>query len=176
MDADRPLTGPEQQAVQAARNKAFVLYEGRLTPHRSCGICLAETFGLPTRSYQALRRGGLTGLGTCGSVVAGRLVLGEILGDPDPTGAPTDVLRGAIAFYDARVHDRIGQPRDHALVCNDLTAPYGDFKGPARAGFCTMLATEVATLVAETLIRSGVPLAITPVPGAESAVAPPRPG
>jgi hypothetical protein len=37
-------------------------------------FALAETFGLPGTSYQALRRGGLTGEGPCGAIAAGMLV------------------------------------------------------------------------------------------------------
>ena len=85
--AGRPLTAGEQGYVAAARTRAFVLYEGVQVRHRSCGIALAETFGLPTPAYQALRRGGITGAGTCGALRAGEQVLGELLGDPDPTGA-----------------------------------------------------------------------------------------
>ena len=70
----------ELALIAAARRKAHILYEGVLTPHRSCGIALAETFGLPSRPYQALRRGGITGEGDCGSIRAGELVLGELLG------------------------------------------------------------------------------------------------
>src|SRR5450432_4011904 len=61
----RELTPDEQTYVGAARGKAFTLYEGVLVPHRSCGIAIAETFGLPTRAYQVLRRGGITGKGPC---------------------------------------------------------------------------------------------------------------
>src|SRR5438874_9986805 len=102
---DRPL-GPEEQAyVSAARDKAFVLYEGVQTPHRSCGIAIAETFALPTRPYQALRRGGITGKGACGAIRAGEHVLGELLGDPDPAGGVTPELREAITwFQDAWLH------------------------------------------------------------------------
>src|SRR5687768_1686409 len=99
MPADAPetraLSEPERSLIAQAREKAFVLYEGIRVPHRSCGIALAETFGLPTRPYQALRRGGLTGEGYCGSIKAGELILGELLGDPDPTAPPTDALRRA---------------------------------------------------------------------------------
>ena len=41
------------------------------------GICLAETFNLPTAPYQALRRGGITGEGECGAIKAGELILGQ---------------------------------------------------------------------------------------------------
>ena len=60
--SERALTAEEQAYVAAARAKADVLYAGVATPHRSCGIALAETFGLPTPAYQALRRGGITGV------------------------------------------------------------------------------------------------------------------
>src|SRR5215475_2202446 len=98
---ERELTPDETAYVAAARQKAYVLYEGVQTPHRSCGIALAETFGLPTPAYQALRRGGITGKGDCGAIRAGEQVLGELLGDPDPTGAVTPALREAVAWYQA---------------------------------------------------------------------------
>lgn len=97
--SERELTADEAGYVKAARDKAFVLYEGVRTPHRSCGIALAETFGLATPAYQALRRGGITGKGACGAIRAGEQVLGELLGDPDPTGAVTPSLRAAVAWY-----------------------------------------------------------------------------
>ena len=61
--SERELTADEAAYVASARDKAFVLYEGTRTPHRSCGIALAETFSLPTPAYQALRRGGITARG-----------------------------------------------------------------------------------------------------------------
>ena len=79
--AARPLTEEERAYVARARDAAYVLYEGIRTPHRSCGIAIAETFGLPTRPYQALRKGGITGTGTCGAMRAGEQALGEILGE-----------------------------------------------------------------------------------------------
>jgi hypothetical protein len=97
MSAGRPLTERERALIREARDKAYLLYEGRQVAHRSCGIALAETFNLPTRPYQALRRGGITGEGACGAIRAGEHILGEYLGDPDPTGPVTDVLREAIA-------------------------------------------------------------------------------
>src|SRR6476659_5975077 len=97
--AERPLDDAERAYVEAARDKAFVLYEGVKTPHRSCGIALAETFNLPTPAYQALRRGGITGKGACGAIRAGEQVLGELLGDPRPTGAVTPVRREAVTWY-----------------------------------------------------------------------------
>src|SRR4051794_21578559 len=97
--ATRPLSDVEVAYIDAARAKAHVLYEGVQVAHRSCGIAIAETFGLPTPAYQSLRRGGITGAGTCGALRAGEQILGELLGDPDPTGAVTDALRAAITWY-----------------------------------------------------------------------------
>src|SRR5262245_25719171 len=114
--SERELTADEAAYVNAAREKAFVLYEGTRTPHRSCGIALAETFGLPTPAYQALRRGGITGKGTCGAIRAGEQVLGELLGDPDPTGAVTPALRAAVTWYQDAWQHRLVPDRD--IVCD----------------------------------------------------------
>jgi hypothetical protein len=151
---DRPLDDAERTYVAAARDKAFVLYEGRQVPHRSCGIALAETFGLPTPAYQALRRGGITGQGACGAIRAGEQVLGEVLGDPSPVGAVTPALRAAITWYQAAAAgiDRGGAPD---IVCNNLTRRFGDFAGAPRQAFCTNLAAQVAALTAEALCRFG---------------------
>ena len=150
-ESTRDLTPEEQAYITAARDKAFVLYEGVRTPHRSCGIALAETFGLPTASYQALRRGGITGKGACGAIRAGEQVLGELLGDPDPTGAVTPALREAVTWYQAEWRARVVQQDD--IVCDHLVRPHGDFTGPARKAFCTNLAADVAALTAEALCR-----------------------
>src|SRR5258706_6588677 len=149
---DRPLDPDELAYVAAARDKAFVLYEGVRTPHRSCGIAIAETFGLPTRSYQALRRGGITGKGTCGAIRAGEQILGELLGDPDPIGAVTPERRGAITWFQDAWLRRIrgGEPD---IGCDHLVRPHGDFAGSARKAFCTNLAADVAALTAEALCR-----------------------
>jgi hypothetical protein len=99
-----------------------------------------------------LRRGGITGKGACGAIRAGEHVLGELLGDPDPTGGVTPELRGAIAWFQdgwlARI--RGGEPD---IVCDHLVRPLGDFMGPARKAFCTNLAADVAALTAEALCR-----------------------
>lgn len=159
----RPLTATEQDRIEALRAFCFVIYEGRLTPHRSCGIALAETFGLATPPYQALRRGGITGRGECGSLVAGRLVLGELLGDPDPTGPVTPALRQALEDYDRQWPRtlRRGAVTD-SVVCNDLTGQFPAFTSPARLSFCTLLASDVAALVAEILVRRGHPVPAAP--------------
>ena len=150
--SERALTADEAAYIAAAREKAFVLYEGVRTPHRSCGIALAETFGVPTRAYQALRRGGITGEGTCGAIRAGEQVLGELLGDPEPTGQVTPQLRAAITWYQAAWKQRL-VPDQPDIICNNLVRPHGDFAGPARKAFCTNLAAEVAALTAEALCR-----------------------
>jgi hypothetical protein len=167
------MTPPTTTADKAHRT-AFVLYEGRLTPHRSCGIALAETFGLPSEAYQSLRRGGITGLGECGAYKAGELVLGQLLGDPSPTGTVTPGLRAAMQHYQAAAREKLmlGEQDplrrseaarrslplaqvDWDIRCNTLTAQHGEFTGPTRAAFCTALAADVARLVAQALESVG---------------------
>jgi hypothetical protein len=150
--SERALSPDDAAYVAAARAKAFVLYEGARTPHRSCGIALAETFGLATAAYQSLRRGGITGKGACGAIRAGEHVLGELLGDPDPTGQVTPQLRAAITWYQATYPSRL-VPDEPTVVCDDLVRKHGDFMGGARKAFCTNLAAEVAALTAEALCR-----------------------
>ena len=167
----RDLSDEEREHVDAARRKAFTLYEGKTVPHRSCGIALAETFGLATASYQALRKGGITGAGECGAIKAGELVLGELLGDPDPTAAVTGDLRAAATWYRDAWRERVDLGEGGAggsIVCNDLTSTFEDFTGSARQRFCTNIAAEVAAVVAEALVRLGVPVDITPVAEGES--------
>ncbi len=165
-DWDRPLTPEEQERVVRARRTAFLLYEGRVTPHRSCGITLAETFGRPTAPYQALRRGGITGQGECGVIVGARLVLGEVFGDPDPTGPVTGALRAAMSDFEQRWRGRIdrGAAPGSDIVCDTLTRPFDDFRSPGRHAFCTALATEVATLLAEVIVRNGGDFPSPPLP------------
>lgn len=158
---------PGDPRIQAARAKAFLLYEGRRTPHRSCGIALAETFGMEPAPYQALRRGGLTGCGECGAVIAGRLVLGQLFGDPDPTGGITDALLAAARAYEAGLHGRMdrGQASESAVTCNALTAQFAAFHSPERAAFCTRLAADIAETVAEVAVAGGAPIDVTPIEG-----------
>jgi hypothetical protein len=155
-DWERPLTDGERARIAAAREQAHVLYEGKLTPHRSCGIAIAETFGRPTASYQSLRRGGITGCGECGVIVAGRLVLGELFGDPDPTGPVTEELRAAASEWEARWRGRVDRRRaGDAVICRDLTGQFAEFRSPERHEFCTALATDAAELLAEVIVRNG---------------------
>ncbi|MEL6348207.1 MAG: C-GCAxxG-C-C family protein [Myxococcota bacterium] len=160
-DWQRSLTVEERDQIQRAYQGCFERYAGVRVAHRSCGIALAETFGLPTAPYQSLRRGGITGEGECGTLVAGRLILGEILGDPDPGGATTPALRDAVGEYQARWRMRTSVRG--SVVCNDLVAPFADFRGPGRARLCTNLAAKTAALVAETLIRNDAPFSIAPL-------------
>jgi hypothetical protein len=145
------------------RSKALVLYDGTRTPHRSCGIALAEAFDRPSAADQSLRRGGITGHGTCGAVVAGQLLLGEFLGDPDPTGKVTPALRSAMQQYQARVDAELERGQSPDLVCNHLTAPHGEFTGPDRHHFCTALVGQVAGFVDDVLRAHGVIHRATPV-------------
>ncbi len=149
--------------VDAARARADLLYRGEAVAHRSCGIALAETFGLPGASYQALRRGGLTGMGTCGALHAGLLVLGELLGDPDPAGPPTAELKSAAAAYRVWLAAELpGSPEDS---CNTRTREFADFAGRPRALHCTALAAAAAAGVAGVLWDLGrtVPLPQAPL-------------
>jgi len=150
--SERELTADEVSYIAAARDKAFILYEGTRTPHRSCGIALAETFGLPTPAYQALRRGGITGKGDCGAIRAGEQVIGELHGDPSTIGVVTPELREAVTWYQAAWHKRL-MPDRPDIICDNLVRPHGEFTGAARKAFCTNLASEVAALTAEALCR-----------------------
>lgn len=147
--------------VDAARTRADLLYRGEAVAHRSCGIALAETFGLPSASYQALRRGGLTGQGTCGALHAGLLVLGELLGDRNPAGPPTAELKAAAVAYRAWLAAELpGTPGDS---CNSRTREFPDFTARPRALHCTALAASAAAGVAGVLWDLGRP---TPLPAA----------
>ena len=172
----RAFSPEEQDLIDRIRDKTFILYEGKRVPHRSCGIALAETFNLSTAPYQSLRRGGITGEGECGAIKAGELILGEFLGDPNPTGMVTDTLREAVNAYKAEWKSRVDRGPSATgsagelvqtvdIICNHLTEPLGDFMGPARQEFCTNIAAQVAEIVAEILVRAGVELAVTPIEG-----------
>lgn len=152
-------------SIDSAGAKARTLSEGRVTPHRSCGICIAETFGQPTQAFQALRRGGLTGEGHCGAIVGGQLVLGILLGDPSPTGAVTPELRAAIPVYQRSWRARLGLGATDSIVCNDLTRPAGDFAGPQRAALCVGIVGAAAEAVQEALIAQQAGVDIAPVEG-----------
>lgn len=144
----------EEKLVAQAQECAAILYEGKNIPHRSCGISLALTFKRSTSAYQSLRRGGITGKGNCGSIVAGHLILGEILGDPDPQGAVRDELRQAIELYDELWQERFNKDFSN-IACNDLLKDFKEFHSDERNHFCTNLASTVAELVARILLVMG---------------------
>jgi hypothetical protein len=152
------------ELVAALRERARVLYEGKVTPHRSCGIALAEAFGTATHPYQALRRGGLTGEGQCGAIVAGQLLLGELLGDPDPTGPPRPALREAMVTYRAEIARRLDAGGAGSQVCNDLLARFPVFQSEERALWCTDLVATVAEVVAEIALAHGATVPAAPQP------------
>jgi hypothetical protein len=148
--------GPDLEAlIDWAQERCHLLYEGTEVEHRSCGIALAETFGRPTASYQALRRGGITGHGTCGAIQAGVLILGEVFGDPDPRGPTTDALKRAAARYLELWQQETGLGASESVICNDLTGRFEQFGSAQRHGFCTNLAAKVARCVARTIIEFG---------------------
>ncbi len=153
-----------EDVVRAIREKARVLYEGKVTPHRSCGIAVAETFGREPRPYQALRRGGITGDGQCGAIVAGGLVLGELFGDPDPTGAVTPLLREAMTRYRDAIAARLDTGGVRSQICNDLVARFPAFQSEERASFCTGLAATIAEIVAQIVIDLGGPVEVASLP------------
>jgi hypothetical protein len=162
----KQLSEDEKKLIKAAKEKAHLLYEGRVTPHRSCGIALAETFNLNPSSYQSLRRGGITGYGECGALVAGRLILGEIFGDPDPLGGVTDKLRSAIQDYHKICESRLvrGNAPGEDNICNTLTGQFENFISSERACFCTDLVSMVAEACAEVMVSHGITLHIKPIP------------
>jgi hypothetical protein len=151
------------QLIEAAAGRAHLLFEGTEVAHRSCGITIAETFGRATAPYQALRRGGITGCGECGAIRAGELVLGELLGDPDPTGGPTPDLRAAVPLYRARLARALAETTGGLeSSCNARVATHGEFGGEARRSMCTGLAAEVAAAVAATLHELGHAVPVPP--------------
>ncbi len=154
------MSGPEKDPnlkalIDWAQARFHLLYEGSEVEHRSCGIALAETFGRPTAPYHALRRGGITGQGTCGAIQAGVLVLGEVFGDPDPRGPTTDALKRAAARYQELWQQETGLGASESVICNDLTGRFERFRSAQRHGFCTDLAAKVARCVAQTIVELG---------------------
>lgn len=150
----RPLSLNE--LIQRAEQGAHDLYAGELTPHRSCGISLAELYGQRTPPYQSLRRGGITGHGQCGAIKAGEMILGEIFGDPDPTGPVTDTLRSALIRYRELWQVRVDKGQSETIICNDLTGQFDDFRSPERHAFCTRLAATVSGCIAQTLAEHDI--------------------
>ena len=144
-----------EELIAWAEDHARELYDGVQVRHRSCGIAIAETFGRATPAYQALRRGGITGCGECGAIKAGELVIGEILGDPDPTGAVTTALREGLLRYRELWQAETGL-RDSSIVCNDLTSQFLSFQSSERHAYCTELAAVTSRCVARALLEQGI--------------------
>jgi hypothetical protein len=81
------------------------------------------------------------------------MLLGELLGDADPTAAVTDELRAAMDWYQQQIPPRFDRGESADYVCNHLTAPLGEFMGQKRKQFCTNLTGEVAALTLEAILR-----------------------
>ncbi len=133
------------------------VYEGKEVPHHSCGIAIAVTFGLEPASYQSLRKGGITGKGECGAIKAGEMVLGEYLGDPNPTGAVTDALKEGMAEYRKMLAQEGLEPLSN-IVCDHLVRDYDDFWGDGRKAFCADLVEKVSGMVQRILEKRDVAL------------------
>ena len=153
----------EQEIVAALREKARVLYEGKGVPPRSSGVALAEAFDREHRPYQGLRRGGVTGDGECGAVVAGRLLLGEMFGYPDPTAPISLALREAMNLYRAEIAKRLQTGGAASLVCNELIRRFPVYHSDERVAFCTDLVGTVAEIVAEIALKLGATIEVTPI-------------
>jgi hypothetical protein len=161
----------EKELIAAARQKALALYEGKLVPHHSCGVCMALTFNLPAGPYQALRRGGVTGDGECGAIKGCELVIGQYFGDTDPAGPVSPKFRSAMAHFRSQWEKRAplgpgGRRRPDGtldIICNHLTGPQGDFAGENRHKFCLDLVATMAEILAETLLKFGATFEIKPV-------------
>lgn len=149
----RELTDQEKEKIGQSEREATVLYEGKVVEHHSCGASVAITFGRHAGPYQSLRRGGITGKRFCGSLRAGEMVLGELLGDDSPTAKVTDALRAATIWYQAQIPKRFNASSKDDYVCNHLTQDLGDFFGGNRKTYCTELTGKVAALTTEALIR-----------------------
>ncbi|MBI2300945.1 MAG: hypothetical protein HYU66_18700 [Armatimonadetes bacterium] len=149
-----------QEVVELARRTAETLYRGEAVPHRSCGVAVAETFGLNPVPYMILRRGGLTGESECGAVRAGEMALCELLADGQYVGALPPALAAAMDEYRRLFRERLSLGA--CVICNFLTTPQGDFAGQPRKDFCTSLASGVAALVAELALKHGASVQVRP--------------
>ncbi len=85
------------------------------------------------------------------------MLLGELFGDPDPTGPVTPELREAVVRYRAALARKVEGALETS--CNLRTAPLGPFLGAERKDYCTSLAGDVAEAVAGVLWDLGHPLA-----------------
>ncbi|MBU0504437.1 MAG: hypothetical protein ABII18_10270 [bacterium] len=141
------------EKIKKAKEVAKYLYEGKDIKHRSCGVALAETFCLPTRPYASLRKGGVTGENECGAILAGRLVLGELLGDPDPLAPITPKLFDGMHLYKELCQKHLNTGAAKSYACYDLTQRFKDFDSQERKNFCGSTVETVAGCVTEVLER-----------------------
>ena len=65
--------------------------------------------------------------------------------------------------YLDRVEVELDRGPSPSLICNDMVAAHGPFKGPARHQFCTGVVAQVAQLVDELLREQGIEHDATPV-------------
>lgn len=155
-----------REAIAAAfGEKSRILYEGRLTPHRSCGVAVAEAFDRRAPAYHALCRGGFDGQGQCGAIVAGQLLLGELLGPTDSTAPTAPALASALARYRRDVAARVVPGAAPSQRCRELTERFPCFASEERADFCAEIAAGVAQLVAELAQGHGASLTPVAIPG-----------
>jgi hypothetical protein len=158
MTNDAP-TAPSAPAIEETRRwaeaRARLLYDGKDVRHRSCGVAIAETLGHAPRPYVGLRKGGLTGEGTCGAIHAGVLLLGEVFGAEDPASPATPELVAAVQRYRELWQQRVDRGRATTVICNDLTGQFERFDSPERHAFCTAIAEQVAGCVAQTIVELG---------------------
>jgi hypothetical protein len=75
----------------------------------------------------------------------------------------TPQLREAMVRYLARVEAELDRGSSPTLICNDMTAPHGEFMGAQRHHFCTAVVGQVAQLVDEILREHGIAHQATPV-------------
>jgi hypothetical protein len=153
-----------EEIVAALREKAHVLYDGKRVEDRSCGCAIAEAFDVPARPYQVLRRGGLTGEGHCGAMLAGELILSDHFGHPDPWGPPTPALRDSILWYRAELARRADRGGAQGTTCNALLYRFPQFGADERHAFCLDLVTVIAEVLAEAILCFGGRLEPTPIP------------
>ena len=83
------------------------------------------------------------------------MVLGEYLGDPNPTGAMTDALKNGMAHY-RRLLAEAGLAPLAIITCDHLVQNYPDFMGDDRKAFCADLVVKVTEMVEQVLEEQGV--------------------
>jgi hypothetical protein len=69
-----------------------------------------------------------------------------------------------MVYYQTAIASRVDRGGSLTIVCNDLTQRFQDFKSEERQAFCTGIAATVAEVLAETILKYGGHLDITPLP------------